>query len=234
LTGIPTYLVSKVFFPSWSENNQSDIIWYSGNNVAASTYNAVVSATDHPGLAITTDCYLTIGGKQYYWGRAQYSTNPDYQDYLNIAASIPKGDATVEAAIAYGLSFIGQSPYDWGGGRTASSIAQNFFDCSSFVNYIYAHAGKTIENQAIATTYNMINVGQAISWASLQRGDLMYTSNLDHVALYLGDGYFLHDSPYDQTGGVAVTKMTDEEDPTQFGNLTWNSVWGNASVRRVG
>ena len=57
--------------------------------------------------------------------------------------------------------------------------------------------------------------------------------NVDHVGIYLGDGYFLHDSPNSPTGGVCVSNLDDVVDRW---NLVYKDSWRNISdniVRRV-
>jgi cell wall-associated NlpC family hydrolase len=138
----------------------------------------------------------------------------------------------IESMLANGLSYVGRSPYVWGGGRTSSSIAKNQFDCSSFASWMYYLAGHKIEDQGWTTTYSLVNKGTANTWANKKRGDLLLTDNLDHVVIYLGDGYILHDSPNSPTGGVGVNRLTDKIN-AKYSNKTWEDRLRYGSVRTI-
>lgn len=96
--------------------------------------------------------------------------------------------------------------------------------------------GKTIDGQSYTTTWSLQTRGTAQSWSSLKRGDIIVMNlpnNEDqHVVLYLGDGYFVHDSPSSPTGGVGVNKLTDLN--PSYG-LTWQQLFdeGTTYIRRV-
>ena len=79
-------------------------------------------------------------------------------------------------------------PYVWGGS------SPNGFDCSGFVQYVYAQQGislpRTADIQATA--------GYPVDKADLQPGDLVFFAgdyvNISHVGIYVGDGKMIHAS----------------------------------------
>ena len=89
--------------------------------------------------------------------------------------------------ISYAQQFEGV-PYVWGGS------SPNGFDCSGFVQYVYAQNGiqlpRTADYQA--------NVGQWVDKSQLQPGDLVFFAgdyvNVSHVGIYVGDGKMIHAS----------------------------------------
>ena len=88
--------------------------------------------------------------------------------------------------VSYAKRFIGV-PYVWGG-TTPSG-----FDCSGFVQYIYAN-NKSYKIQIPRTTYDQINVGKPIAKTNLQPGDLVFfgsASSVDHVGIYIGSNQFI-------------------------------------------
>ncbi|MBS6502185.1 MAG: C40 family peptidase [Clostridium sp.] len=129
----------------------------------------------------------------------------------------------VEKAIKAGEKWVGKSPYVWGGGRTEEDIIAGRFDCSSFVHYMYASARVQLGDRASVVTFSLVNMGRAINPKDMKRGDLLFfdTYTTDgHVAVYLGNGKFIHDGP---TNGVEITNI----------NLSYWQQTFNGKVRRV-
>lgn len=77
-------------------------------------------------------------------------------------------------------------PYLWGGN------GEGGFDCSGLVVYIFRSLGITLPR----TSRQQFAVGVPVETVAL--GDLLFFSEsgqfVDHVAIYLGDGYMLHAS----------------------------------------
>ena len=107
--------------------------------------------------------------------------------------------------VSYAKRFIGV-PYVWGG-TTPSG-----FDCSGFVQYVYAN-NKSYKIKLPRTTYDQINMGKPISKTKLQPGDLVFfgsASSPDHVGIYIGSNQFI-ESPHtgDNVKIAALSTMTD-------------------------
>lgn len=87
------------------------------------------------------------------------------------------------------LKYLGV-PYVWGG------TSPQGFDCSGFVQYVYAKHGVDLPR----TTYYQENVGTKVSKGDLQPGDLLFFgSPSHHVTMYIGNGQMI-EAP--QTGDV--------------------------------
>lgn len=117
------------------------------------------------------------------------------QVIANVPDYVPsRGSASASgsAIVAYAYNFRG-TPYVWGG-----TSPQPGFDCSGFVQYVYAHFGISLSR----TTYSQVNEGYAVSRSELQPGDLVFfgsASSPYHVGIYVGGGSYIH-AP--QTGDV--------------------------------
>lgn len=86
--------------------------------------------------------------------------------------------------IQYAKQFIG-TPYVWGGESPGG------FDCSGFVQFVYAHFGTVLGR----TTYQQFDEGTPVYRADLLPGDLLffntYGSGPSHVGMYVGSGTFI-------------------------------------------
>lgn len=104
------------------------------------------------------------------------------------AAAINDGNQTV---VAYSKMFLGL-PYVNGG------VTPNGFDCSGFVQYVYAHFGIKLPR----TTSEQVKVGVKVNQSDLKPGDIVFfgtANNVYHDGIYIGGGRFIH-SP--KTGDV--------------------------------
>ena len=99
----------------------------------------------------------------------------------------PPGQYGGVAGIA--LQYLG-IPYQWAGSSPSTG-----FDCSGFVQYVFAQVGVSLPHNAAA----QYGYGAPVSQDQLQAGDLVFFNGLGHVGIYIGGGQFVH-SPH--TGDV--------------------------------
>ncbi|MCR6711419.1 MAG: C40 family peptidase [Demequina sp.] len=64
------------------------------------------------------------------------------------------------------------------------------FDCSGFTRYVYKAAGKSIPRTSSAQRH----AGKTVSRAKARPGDLVWFTDVHHVAIYAGNGYII-DAP---------------------------------------
>lgn len=97
----------------------------------------------------------------------------------------------------FAKQFVG-NPYVYGGNSLTHGT-----DCSGFTNLIYANFGISIPRTA-TTQYNF---GTKISTSELRPGDLIIYGEyqIEHVALYLGDGQIVHAS--NERTGIRYSNM---------------------------
>jgi cell wall-associated NlpC family hydrolase len=152
----------------------------------------------------------------------------DAQGLQNLAAtfSLPAVTPWQKKILDTAVHFIGY-PYVWGGESESTTSpygpqAHGGFDCSGFVWRVYKlesyDGGQSLADTLKGrTTYAMsgeVPAKQRISLAKLQPADVIFfgakgpkskPAQVDHMGIYLGNGWFIHSSGY----GVAVAPLTD-------------------------
>lgn len=112
--------------------------------------------------------------------------------------------ALAEKVTAAAQKYVGL-PYIWGGNDPSQGL-----DCSSFVQNVYKDLGYSLPR----VTFDQINQGRPVaSLAEAQPGDLLFTHDTGHVAIYLGNGKAV-DAP--QPGQTIQIRDAWEND----GNIT--------------
>lgn len=92
-------------------------------------------------------------------------------------------------------------PYVWGGEDPSG------FDCSGFVQYVYARHGVQLPRTADI----QYNAGRSVPRGKEQPGDLVffetYAPGASHVGIYLGGGSFIHAS---SVGFVRISSLSED------------------------
>jgi cell wall-associated NlpC family hydrolase len=165
---------------------------------------------------------LRFGGEDGHWWRRHSSTATETTDYASswqveqvktaaTAFALPELTAWQRRIIATAFSYVGY-PYVWGG-TGESSVG---FDCSGFVWRVYKLTVYPGEGDLAGvlrgrTTMEMsgeVPRAQRIGIDDLQPGDVMFfgrgkrskPAQVDHTAIYLGNGWLVQSSGY----GVAL------------------------------
>jgi peptidoglycan DL-endopeptidase CwlO len=123
---------------------------------------------------------------------------------IKISLSTPKTSGSINDIIRAGYKYIGNSVYVFGGGRTASDVANGRFDCSGFVHWAFSQGGYNIGS----STDSLINAGTSVSTSEMRPGDLVFfnTYKTDgHVGIYIGGGKFIGSQ---SSTGVAIADLT--------------------------
>ncbi|NJL45774.1 MAG: C40 family peptidase [Leptolyngbyaceae cyanobacterium SM2_3_12] len=132
---------------------------------------------------------------------AEMPYQPVALDRAAIALRLPQVIAFAHRAMAQ------PNQYLWGG-----TVGPNF-DCSGLVQTAFAAAGIALPRDS----YQQEAFTQAIAWEELQPGDLIFFGSPDrtkHVALYLGQGDYIHSSGQDQgRNGIGIDSLTDLSHP---------------------
>ena len=111
--------------------------------------------------------------------------------------NIGSSSAIVHRILTGAMQYMGV-PYIFGGSTPYG------FDCSGYVQYVFAQAGISIPRTADV----QFEVGTPVSTEELLPGDLVffetYTYGASHVGIYVGDGDFIHAS---SSGGVKISSL---------------------------
>lgn len=100
------------------------------------------------------------------------------------AEPVASVDAVGQRVAAIALEQVGV-PYRYGGATPAG------FDCSGLVHYAYGQIGRSVPR----TTGELWRRARPVPRDELRAGDLLFFSiagKMQHVGLYVGDGYFAH------------------------------------------
>ncbi len=96
------------------------------------------------------------------------------------------------------------TPYHWGGASPSTG-----FDCSGFVQWLYAQKGIRLPR----TTFDQVKAGKAVSTKALKPGDILFFNTENdprgpsHEGLYIGHGQFIQ-APH--TGDVIkISSLAD-------------------------
>jgi len=111
------------------------------------------------------------------------------QDRLNnptFALSSFGGAIGDSGVVSIAAQYLGV-PYLWAGATPSG------FDCSGLVQYVFAQLGISLPHNTVAQWHSP----QAVSVPrnQLQPGDLVFFNGLDHVGIYIGNGYLI-DAPH--------------------------------------
>lgn len=158
-----------------------------------SAIRVYICEDDYPGwIAAAHASDLILVAKPY---RAPVLTPQEIQ------ARLPQVIEFASAAMA------APNTYLWGG-----TTAPNY-DCSGLVQSAFASAGIQLPRDS----YQQEDFTQRVSLAELQPGDLIFfgtPARTTHVALYLGDGRYIHSSGKDNgRNGIGIDSLTDLSHP---------------------
>ncbi|BCX15969.1 MAG: hypothetical protein KatS3mg098_198 [Candidatus Parcubacteria bacterium] len=115
--------------------------------------------------------------------------------------------------VEYSQKFVGV-PYKYG---AKMEEAPHFFDCSSFVKYVYEQFGFFLPRSTILQAEFLRKTVKSLD--DLREGDLLYLhgtrgyytkkfpQGIGHVAIYLGDGKVIHADGSSKKPGVKIEKM---------------------------
>lgn len=172
---------------------------------------------------------VDVVGQEGAWYKINFNGSVGYVSVDYISFNISSNGSTNESVSnSYEIilnelkSHIG-SPYVWGGSgeelttanlqilknrfpvdaaageynHAEAFVDQGYraFDCSGLMQWAFAKANIHIGR----TTYNQIEAGYEVSLSEVKAGDLLFTTSIGHVGMYIGDNMWIDSST---TGGL--------------------------------
>ncbi|MBU3146642.1 C40 family peptidase [Clostridium sp. CF012] len=115
--------------------------------------------------------------------KTQPKDEPRKEVVQDVSESPKPSSVSSNEVIAYAQKFLG-TPYQW------AATGPNTFDCSGFVQYVYAHFGVSTGR----STYDQITYGEYVSRGNLEPGDLVFfgSGTPHHVGIYVGNNSYIH------------------------------------------
>ncbi|MBI3976382.1 MAG: LysM peptidoglycan-binding domain-containing protein [Armatimonadetes bacterium] len=118
------------------------------------------------------------------------------------ARALPyRGTQWAGSLIGLSRRFIG-TRYRWG------ATGPSAFDCSGFLQYVYARMDVSLPR----TTYAMYYAGRPVPAGELKPGDMVffttYRRGPSHAGIYIGEGQFIHSSS--AYGSVTITPLSKD------------------------
>jgi cell wall-associated NlpC family hydrolase len=185
------YLSAKYLDISNSSDSNIGTITKGVNFRSEPSINGRVYRTIHSGTKVNV-----LKTVNRYWVQISVNDQTGYvsTDYIQYSdtstgsTSGPSDSATLSSIISYGERFLG-TPYLFG----AEYPTSGKFDCSSFMQYIFAQYDIDLPRTSIKQS----KVGTYVSRSNVKYGDLLFfstskSSSIGHVGIYVGNGKMLH------------------------------------------
>jgi len=174
---------------------------YSDADVSSQTVSDLVVGNLLKIMGEDSDFYLVNypDGRTAYIKKDEAKLFNDWYNSLN-----PSGETILKTA----YRFMG-IPYLWGGTSTKG------MDCSGFTKTVYYINGIILQRDASQQVNNGELVDTKDDWQNLQAGDLLFfgrkadenrKEKITHVAIYIGDGDFIH-----AAGRVKINSFNPEK-----------------------
>ena len=210
-------VVASLAFPTMARAENPQVGSYatvqgtdgSGLRLRSGIWSRVLQNLPEGSMARITDEATDRDGSLWYQVETTSGSGWVYGSYLQQASeeeaeqrtATTRGGARNNAA-DIGLQYVGYN-YRWGGTSPATG-----FDCSGFVYYVYRTMGVALSRDY----WGMISQGTSISRDELQPGDLIffvntYKAGLSHVAIWIGNGQFVH--AIDERQGIQVSSLSN-------------------------
>ncbi|MEC3882175.1 LysM peptidoglycan-binding domain-containing protein [Halobacillus litoralis] len=173
-----------------------DSLWLIANNHGTSVSN-LKSLNGLSGNIIYVGQKLKVSGEPTSSGSSSDSSGSSHTSTTDSSSS---NTGFVDGLIQEAKKHIG-TPYQWAGTSPAG------FDCSGFLQYVYAQEGVSIP-RTVASIYADSRM-DSVSGSNRQVGDLVffetYKPGASHAGIYVGNNSFIHTG---STNGVEISSLS--------------------------
>lgn len=162
-----------------TDERKNYFTYYSDSDInAVGSHNITVKAVDGSGNVTEKTFVYEVKEKP------KPVVIPNNNNNIQLNYNLP-GNGSASGIVALAYSLIG-SPYVSGGNGPGG------FDCSGFVQYVYAQNGIHVSRSSYTQAYD----GYAVPYSEAQPGDILSwgtsMGNITHSALYVGNGMMIH------------------------------------------
>lgn len=119
-------------------------------------------------------------------------------------------------------TLIGRVPYQWGGKSSKSGYDTSWYtfengqqkglDCSGYIQWVFRTAGYSEDIwKQLTSTSTIMQTCEQIPQSDLQIGDLGILNSgetINHVGMYIGNGYYIHCNAGDRTVSISKPEFT--------------------------
>ncbi|MYL21194.1 LysM peptidoglycan-binding domain-containing protein [Halobacillus litoralis] len=174
-----------------------------GDSLSVIAYKYGTSVSSLKSLNGMSGTTIYVGQKLKVSGEASTSSSSSSSSsssHTSTTNSSSSNSGFVDGLVAEAKKHIG-TPYVWAGSTPSG------FDCSGFLNYVFAQEGVSIP-RTVATIYADSRM-QSVSDSHRQVGDIVffetYKPGASHAGIYLGNGKFIHTG---STNGVEISSLS--------------------------
>jgi len=162
-----------------TDDNKNYFTYYSDSDInAVGSHNITVKAVDGSGNVSEKTFIYEVKEKP------KPVVTPRADNNIQLNYNLP-GNGSAGGIVGLAYSLVG-SPYVAGG------TGPGGFDCSGFVQYVYAQNGIHVSRSSYTQAYD----GYAVPYSEAQPGDILSwgtsMGNITHSALYVGNGMMIH------------------------------------------
>ncbi|MFI5235061.1 MAG: C40 family peptidase [Gemmatimonadales bacterium] len=215
------------WWSSWSAGAGYEVVPFRGLALRGEGRYRVLNPDHHTGLEFTLGAAFNFGSgrapNQPSYTVERHGAAPASGKVVSLAESKGfKGDkAELVAQVVQTASDAMGTPYQWGGtGKDGSG-----FDCSGLIQWAYGQHGVRLPRVSRDQAREGKEIPKRLD--ALAPGDILTFSNsgtfITHVALYVGDGKFIHSA----NGGVQLSVLSPDD---SYGRWWWKRWVG---VRRI-
>ena len=172
-----------------------------GGRIAEVASAGAAALPEHQNTVTTSDGHVIMVPEARSKPRVRRTVTEPVKDTSHVRRSLSsRRGMQAQSLLRNALRFMGV-PYVWGG------VSPSGFDCSGFVQHVYASCGISLPRTADL----QFNIGRAVTAGKEQPGDLIffetYCPGPSHIGIFLGRHQFVHASS--AAGHITISDLRE-------------------------